>query len=67
LDQEYLHIVSDEPERAIAKVAKEINAQGIIISLSTKSTLINRVFGSVGEWLLNNLDTDLFVIFPDDE
>lgn len=67
LDTKYVHVIGDEPEQAIAKKAKEIDAQIIIIGLSTQSTLINRVFGSTGEWLLNNLDYDLLVIFPEEE
>ena len=65
LDTDHVHVVGADPEQAIAKIAEEINAQIIIIGLSTKSTLRNRVFGSTGEWLLNNLNYDLLVIFPD--
>ena len=66
LDTKRVRVVGAEPEEAIARVAKEIDAQLIIIGLSTKSTLVNRVFGSTGEWLLNNLHQDLLVIFPED-
>jgi len=66
LDNDHVRVVGAEPEEAIARVAKEIDAQLIIIGLSTKSTLVNRVFGSTGEWLLNNLNQDLLVIFPED-
>lgn len=66
LDTKYVHVIGGEPEEAIAGLAKEINAQVIIIGLSTKSNLVNRVFGSTGEWLLNNLNYDLLVVFPRD-
>ena len=66
LDREHVHVVGGEPEQAIAAKAEEINAQVIIIGLSTKSSLVNRVFGSTGEWLLNNLNYDLLVVFPGD-
>ena len=66
LDSQYVHVVGAEPEQAIAGKAEEINAQVIIIGLSTKSSLVNRVFGSTGEWLLNNLNYDLLVVFPED-
>jgi len=66
LDREYVHVVGGEPEQAIAMKAEEINAQVIIIGLSTKSNLVNRVFGSTGEWLLNNLNFDLLVVFPEE-
>lgn len=62
LETDRVHIVGDNPEQAIARVAKEIDAQMIIIGLSTKSTLVNRVFGSTAEWLLNNLDNDILVV-----
>ena len=66
LDREQVHVVGNMPEQAIAAIAEEINAQVIIIGLSTKSNLVNRVFGSTGEWLLNNLNYDLLVVFPED-
>ena len=66
LDREHVHVVGSEPEQAIAMKAEEINAQVIIIGLSTKSSLVNRVFGSTGEWLLNNLNYDLLVVFPEE-
>lgn len=67
LDSQNVHIAGDSPERAIAKTAEKIHAQVVIIGLSTKSTLKNRVFGSTGEWLLNNLNRDLLVVFPEGE
>ena len=66
LDSKNVRVVGEEPEQAIAKIAAEVNAQLVIIGLSTKSTLVNRVFGSTGEWLLNNLSQDLMVIFPEE-
>ena len=66
LDTENVFVIGDEPEQAIARKAGEIDAQVIVIGLSTKGTLRNRVFGSTGEWLLNNLDCDLLVIFPEE-
>lgn len=65
LDGDHVHVVGGEPEQVIAMKAEEINAQVILIGLSTKSSLVNRVFGSTGEWLLNNLNYDLLVVFPE--
>jgi hypothetical protein len=39
----------------------------VIIGLSTKSSLYNRVFGSTAEWLLNNLQQDILVVVPEDK
>lgn len=67
LDTEHVHVVGDEPENAIKKIAEQIDAQMIIIGTSTKSSLVNRVFGSTGEALLNKLDyCDLMVVFPEE-
>lgn len=64
VDTNFVHVVGDEPEQAIARVAEEINAALVIIGLSTKSSLVNRVFGSTAEWLLNNLTQDILVVIP---
>ena len=64
VDAKFVHVVGDEPELAIARVAEEINAALVIIGLSTKSSLVNRVFGSTAEWLLNNLTQDILVVIP---
>lgn len=62
----HVHIVGEKPEQAIEKVAREIDANYIIIGLSTRSTIANRVFGNTAEWLLNNLDQDILVVITDD-
>jgi universal stress protein E len=68
LDVEHVHVVGDAPEIAIGKIAGQIDAQMIIIGTSIKSSLANRVFGSTGEALLNELDyCDLMVVFPDED
>jgi len=64
LELDFVHVVGEEPEDAIAEVAEEIDATLVIIGLSTKSSLVNRVFGSTAEWLLNNLKQDILVVIP---
>jgi len=64
VDAKFVHVVGAEPEQAIARVAEDINAALVIIGLSTKSNLVNRVFGSTAEWLLNNLTQDILVVIP---
>jgi universal stress protein E len=59
-----VHVIGAQPEQAIAQVANEINAEMVIMGLSTKSKLRSRVFGYTSEWLLNNLHQDLYVIIP---
>ncbi|MCH7696868.1 MAG: universal stress protein [Proteobacteria bacterium] len=66
LNGSHVHIVGEKPEQAIVKVAREIDANYIIIGLSTRSTFSNRVFGNTAEWLINNLDQDIFVVITDD-
>ena len=53
------HVVGAQPEQAIVQVAKKINAEMVIIGISTKSKLKSRIFGYTSEWLLNNLPQDL--------
>ena len=67
LAAKFVHVVGAEPEEAIAKVAAEIDAALVIIGLSTKSSLFNRVFGNTAEWLLNNLQQDILVVVPEDQ
>ena len=59
-----VHVVGAQPEQAIVQVAGEINAEMVIMGLSTKSKLRTRLFGYTSEWLLNNLSQDLYVIIP---
>ncbi len=65
IDPSHIHQVYGRPEEAIVEVANEIDAQIIIIGLSTKSTLTNRIFGSMMDRLLNNIDRDILVVIPD--
>jgi universal stress protein E len=67
LDGDHVHVVGDDPENAIGKVAEEIDAQMIIMGTSIRSSLANRIFGSTAELLLNKLDyCDLMVVFPEE-
>lgn len=59
-----VHVVGGQPEQAIAQVANKIKAEMVIMGLSTKSRLANRIFGYTSEWLLNNLVQDVLVIIP---
>lgn len=62
IDTSRVHILGGGPEEVIVKVARDIDANLIIIGLSTKSVLANRVFGTTADWLLNNIDHDIQVI-----
>jgi len=62
-----VHVVGAQPEQAILQVAKKINAEMVIMGLSTKSKLASRISGFTSEWLLNHLSQDLFVIIPKKE
>jgi universal stress protein E len=64
IPSENVHVIGAQPEQAIVQVANEINAEMVIMGLSTKSKLASRVFGYTSEWLLNNLAQDIFVIIP---
>jgi nucleotide-binding universal stress UspA family protein len=59
-----VHVVGAQPEQAIYQVATEIDAEMVIMGLSTKSKLANRLFGYTSEWLLNSLTQDVYVIIP---
>jgi len=59
-----VHVVGAQPEQAILQVAKKIEAEMVILGLSTKSKLASRISGFTSEWLLNHLSQDLFVIIP---
>jgi nucleotide-binding universal stress UspA family protein len=59
--------VNGTPEEAIVEVAKEINAQIIIVGMSTKNTLTNRIFGSMIDRLLNSIDQDILIVIPEND
>jgi universal stress protein E len=59
-----VHVVGAQPEQAIYQVATKVDAEMVIMGLSTKSKLANRIFGYTSEWLLNNLTQDVYVIIP---
>ena len=59
-----VHVIGAQPEQAIYQVATDIGAEMVIMGLSTKSKLANRIFGYTSEWLLNSLTQDVYVIIP---
>ena len=61
-----VHVAGGEPEEIIVEVAKEIDAELIVMGVSTKSTLTNRVFGYTTEYCLNNIDNDILVVITED-
>lgn len=65
LESSSIHVVGERAEQAIVKVAREINAVLIVMGLSTRSTLANRVFGSTTESILNELERDVLVVITD--
>mgnify|MGYP001486433122 CR=1 FL=1 len=67
IDTTRVHAVGGKPDQAIVETARDINADMIIIGLSTKSTLTNRIFGSMTGRLLNNIDHDILIVIPDHE
>ncbi|MFT5133369.1 MAG: nucleotide-binding universal stress UspA family protein [Gammaproteobacteria bacterium] len=67
IDTSRIHEVQGKPDKAIVEVAREIGAHIIIVGLSTKSTLSNRIFGSMIDRLLNNVDHDIMVVIPEIE
>ncbi|MBL1141093.1 MAG: universal stress protein [Proteobacteria bacterium] len=66
VDSDYVHVNGNELEDAIVEVAENINADIIVIGLSTRSTLANRIFGNRVDKLLNNIDRDILVVIPSD-
>jgi len=62
-----VHVIGGEPEREIVEVAKEIDAEMIVMGVSTKSTLRNRVFGYTTAYCLNNTDSDILVVITEDK
>lgn len=67
IDTSRVHEMEGMPEEVIAEVARDIDADLIIIGLSTKSTLANRIFGHMVDRLLNNIDHDIIVVVPEEE
>ncbi|MBT7953470.1 MAG: universal stress protein [Gammaproteobacteria bacterium] len=66
IDTSRVHAVQGNPEEGIVEVAKEIEADIIVVGLSTKSTLANRIFGSMVDRLLNNIDHDILIVVPEE-
>ncbi len=59
-----VHVRGGHPEQAIVDTANKIEAEMVIMGISSKSKLANRIFGYTSEWLLNNLNQDVYVIIP---
>ncbi len=59
-----VHVIGGHPEQAILQVSEQVNADLVIIGLSTKSKLRSRIFGYTSEWLLHRLCLDVFVVIP---
>lgn len=64
VDPRYVHVNGNELEVAIAEVAENIDADIIVIGLTTRSTLANRIFGNRVDKLLNNIRRDILVVIP---
>ncbi len=64
ISTDFVHVVGGKPEEAIVEVAKKIDAQVIVVGLSTKSALMNRLKGYMIDKLLNNIDRDILVVVP---
>jgi universal stress protein E len=62
LPAERVHVISGDPESAVTKVAKELDAYLVIIGLSTDKPVANRLFGATSDWILNNIDHDILVM-----
>ncbi len=67
IETENVHVAGGDPEDAIAEVARKIDAQILIIGLSTRSTLANRIFGHIVDKLLHVVENDIMVILPENE
>ncbi len=67
IDTDNVHVVSGNPEEAIAEAAREIDAQILVIGLSTKSTLTNRIFGHIVDDLLHIVENDVLIVLPENE
>jgi universal stress protein E len=67
VDTKYVHVNGNELEEAIADVAENINADVIVIGLSTRSTLAKRIFGNRVDKLLNNISRDILIVIPSEK
>jgi universal stress protein E len=67
IDTSRVHEIEGKPDEAIVEVAREIDAQIIVIGLSTKNTLTNRIFGNMVDHLLNNIDHDILIVVPEED
>ena len=64
IDTERVHASVGEPEQVITEVAEKVNADVVVVGLSTRSTLANRIFGNIVDKLLNHMDHDILVVVP---
>ena len=64
IDTEKVHASVGDPEEVITEVAEKINADVVVVGLSTRSTLANRIFGNIVDKLLNHMDHDILVVVP---
>lgn len=64
IETDKVHATVGDPEEVISEVAKKIDADVVVVGLSTRSTLANRIFGNIVDKLLNHMDTDILVVAP---
>ncbi len=67
IETDKVHVKAGDTEKAISEVANEIDAQIIVIGLSTKSTLKNRLFGSIVDGLIKGTSHDILIVIPDSD
>lgn len=67
IETDHVHTTVGDPEDVITEVAGNVKADVVIVGLSTRSTLANRIFGNIVDRLLNHMDHDILVVAPPED
>ncbi|MGX5173733.1 universal stress protein [Aliikangiella sp. IMCC44653] len=62
LDRDRLHLVSGKPAKEICRIAKEINADVVLLGNKNSTSLRGRIMGNTAESVLNKVAADVVVI-----
>ena len=62
IDHSLCHYTQDDPDKGIADIAKQIDAEMILIGAVPPDNLKGRLLGTTAEKVLNNTDCDIIVV-----
>lgn len=62
MDVQNIHVVQGQPDEAVAEVAKEINADIVVIGTLKRSGILAAMRGNTSEWVMSRIETDIMTL-----